>query len=297
MMKFYVFIAMAFAVLLCGCGTAHHNGFGYLTVATFNLEWLGDGVDDKMRRSDADYLAIADIMLKTDADVIAVQEVENNQALHKVVRYMSGYKYFLSQGGAKQRVGFVVRNTVEFTPIGDYTPLQLDRPDRLRPGFAAMCSKGALTCLMMSVHLKSTSRYDSTNELRQLSRELRGQQAQVLHNFVDSVLEAGNEHDILLCGDFNDYPGRRQNPTLTALENGHVTFVTAGLTSCANPKWTVIDHVAASAKMTDRVNTSTVRVENHRVYLDDEASAMVSDHCAVVAQFEVSTPDVDRYYE
>ncbi len=279
--------------LLTSCATSGSSDDAQLVIATFNVEWLGDGVHDHVERSDQDYLRIADIMLKTGADVIAVQEVENLDALAKVLRYMQGYSGVVSQAGGKQRVGLAYRNDVAVTVRGDYTPLQLDRPERLRPGLLVECKKRHYQWQMLSVHLKSTSRHDSTPALIEESRRLRSQQVAVLNKFIDSVLAAGTESDILICGDFNDYPGRRTNGTLDELEKGAGVFLTSGLKSCANPRWNSIDHIVASPMVAKRMIQGSQRVENHRLFLTENESKKVSDHCAVVVQLNLSAPDPD----
>ena len=71
-------------VTLFSCSTSSFDTTQFVTIGTFNMEWLGDGVGDTKKRTDADYLRIADIIEKTGADVIGIQEVENEAALKKV---------------------------------------------------------------------------------------------------------------------------------------------------------------------------------------------------------------------
>ena len=274
------------AVALASCAAPVGTPDTTVTIGTFNIEWLGDGVNDRKARTDADYLRIADIIVKSGADVVGVQEIENQTALQKVLRYLDGFSGMVSTTGGDQRVGVIYRNTITVEPMGEYTALQLDRSERLRPGFIVRCRRGSFDWLQMVVHLKSTSRYDSTTALMDESRLLRRQQAAVLRSWVDSVLQAGKEADVVITGDLNDFPGRRSNSTLDALRDGEQTkFLTADLTSCKNPKWTVIDHIVVSPAMQKRLLPGSVRTENMFNFLSAAEVEAVSDHCPVVARF------------
>ncbi len=278
---------------LVGCSTSQGTDDARVVIGTFNMEWLGDGKQDRLPRTDQDYLMVADVIIKSGADVFAVQEVENDEALKKVLRYLDGYAGMLSSGGGQQRVGVVYRSSISVKRVGDYTPLQLDRPERLRPGLLVECRKGAFQWLMMSVHLKSSSKYDSTPALLEESREIRSKQAAIAKAFVDSVVSSGKERDVIIAGDFNDYPGRRSNATLDALLDGKLVFLTNGLKSCANPKWNVIDHILASPQAAARFVSGTARVENHNEYLSAQDASKVSDHCPVLVSLDVVAPDPD----
>lgn len=271
--------------LLQGCGSSHYTSETAAIVGTFNIEWLGDGEGDNMPRSDAEYLLIADIIAKTGADVLAVEEIENQTALQKVLRYLDGYQGAVSEHGGRQRVGVIYRRGVTVKVLGDYTPLLLDRPERLRPGLLIECNKGSFSWLQMCVHLKSTSRHDSTPQLLDESRELRTRQVQQIKSFVDSVLAAGKDSNIIVTGDFNDFPARINNPTLTSLLDGPLHFLTKDMKSCANPKWFTIDHIAVTPSVAARAVKSSLRMENQRSYLSTEDAKQVSDHCPVVAAF------------
>lgn len=280
-----IVLACLVSLLVSACTTTNSLNEAVAVVGTFNIEWLGDGEEDKMPRTDAEYLLIADIIAKTGADVLAVEEIENQNAMQKVLRYLDGYSGAVSTNGGKQRVGVVYRRGVDVRVVGDYSALQLDRPSRLRPGLLLECSKGNFRWLQLCVHLKSTSRYDSTPALMEESRTLRTRQVSIIKAFVDSVLKSGKDSNLIVTGDFNDYPGRKSNPTLDALLDGTLVFVTQGLKSCANPRWFTIDHIAVSPRLASKVVSGTMRIENQHDYLSATDAEQVSDHCPVVVAF------------
>jgi endonuclease/exonuclease/phosphatase family metal-dependent hydrolase len=125
-------------------------------VATFNVEWLGDGVNDTKPRTDGEYMRIADIIIKTGADVVGLQEIENQAALNKVLRFLKQeheYEGIVLEGyGGQQHAGVMWKKSITVTPKGAYTPL-VTEAGRSRPGFVVECKKGDFDWVMMVVHL------------------------------------------------------------------------------------------------------------------------------------------------
>lgn len=281
------------ALALLGCHSSRLVYPDQVTVGTFNVEWLGDGVEDMKSRSDDDYRRIADVIDRTGADVLGIQEVENAAALGRVLRHLPDFTGFIADVGIKQNVGVIYRKGLDVRQVGLYTPLTVGI-DRLRPGLILSCRKDDFDWIMMVVHLKSTSRADSTDELRDESRRLRGKQAAMLRSWADSVLRADAENDILIVGDLNDFPGRRENATLgPLLASKEMTFLTGALRSCRNPNWYAIDHVIASRSAQQRFVAGSETVNDMRSYLDARELSGVSDHCPVTVRFSTAEPDND----
>lgn len=283
-------VACAF---LFACHTPQGAPENTVTIGTFNIEWLGDGASDLKPRSDQECLLIADVIARTGVDVLGVQEVENDVALRRVTRYLDGYTGYLADAGIKQNVGLIVRKGVQVEPLGTYDALTLGRKG-LRPGYVVRCTKGSFDWVMMVVHLKSTSRHDSTNQLRDESRQIRLEQVALLKRWSDSVIAAGKERDVIIVGDFNDFTSRRQNATLTPLlESSSMQFLTGALKSCKNDNWTTIDHVVVSTSAHERVMKGSERMENTRAFLQPQMADAVSDHCPVIVRFSTAGPDND----
>lgn len=283
-------VACAF---LFACHTPQGAPENTVTIGTFNIEWLGDGASDLKPRSDQECLLIADVIARTGVDVLGVQEVENDVALRRVTRYLDGYTGYLADAGIKQNVGLIVRKGVQVEPLGTYDALTLGRKG-LRPGYVVRCTKGSFDWVMMVVHLKSTSRHDSTNQLRDESRQIRLEQVALLKRWSDSVIAAGKERDVIIVGDFNDFTSRRQNATLTPLlESSSMQFLTGALKSCKNDNWTTIDHVVVSTSAQERVMKGSERMENTRAFLQPQMADAVSDHCPVIVRFSTAGPDND----
>ncbi len=293
MHRFVRYAFLLASILIFGCATSQQPA-ATVCIGTFNIEWLGDGIEPEQKpRTEDDYAAIAKLIAESGVDVLAVQEIENDSALHRILRYLPGWLGLLSHGGHRQNVGVLYRTGVECTAKGDYFPLAVN-PERNRAGFIVECRKGAFDWLMMVVHLKSSSRYDSTEELRRTAIEQRRQQASILARWADSVLTTTSERDVLIVGDFNDFPKRSRQPTLTALErDSALVFLTEGLTSCLDHRRKAIDHILASTSAARRWHPERLRMIDHRAMLPDRSASRISDHCMVIGEFDISPPDND----
>lgn len=276
--------------LLDGCATSIRTPTSTVAIGTFNIEWLGDGIEPEQKpRDEADYAAIAHIIKESGVNVLAVQEIENDSAMRRLLVYLPGWHGLLGRGGHRQNVGVLYDSTVECTAIGDYYPLAVN-PERNRAGFIVECRKGSFDWLMMVVHLKSSSRHDSTEELRRIALQQRRQQAAILAQWVDSVRQHSHEQDILIVGDFNDSPRRSWQSTLTALDRDTtLVFLTAGMTSCLDHRRNSIDHIVATTSAARRWLPERRRMINHRAMFPNRIADRISDHCLVVGEFEVES--------
>ena len=264
-----------------------------LVVASFNIAWLGDGIRDRIKRTEKTYRRIAEAILDAEADIIGLQEVENAQALERLLTYLPGYNYHIGTKGRQQKLAVLYREDIEVDSEGDYLPLMVDA-GRHRPGLLLNCRAGNFDCLMMVVHLKSTSRYDSTAALKRYSRETRRRQSAALQQWVEQALAQGTERDLIILGDFNDYPTNDKTPTLTPLVvNPELNFVTADLRSCKRKSWKAIDHIVMSRSAQARFIEGTASTINFYHQYKKKVARAISDHCPVVAHLDLTVPDND----
>lgn len=286
----FAVLAVAVAgLLLGGCSTSADR----LTVGTFNIAWLGDGVHDRSERTEDDYRAIAGVIHDMEADIVGLEEIENEAAIGKVLKYLPGYSAHIGTLGREQNVGFLYNNSVEVHLEGEYAPIAIEA-GRNRPGLVARCRKGNFDWVMMVVHLKSTSRYDSTEQLRKASFVARSMQAERIVHWADSVRENGAEKDLIIVGDFNDFPLRKTNPTLLPLvADTSLTFLTMNMRSCKNATMYGIDHILISSSLRQRFITGSDRAVNFYATIPEKAAEKISDHCPVTGQFDAAKPDND----
>lgn len=278
---------------LFGCSNIESNN-DILTVATFNIAWFGDGKEpETISRSDEDIARIADVIQETSADIIALQEIENMQAIQRILAHLPEYTGVIGTKGRSQNVGFLYKTSLEIEHVGEYLPLAVD-PTRNRPGYVIQVKKGNFDCILMSVHFKSTSRFDSTDALRMESRLMRMEQSKRAITWMDSIVHNKSEQDIFIIGDFNDFPKRAKEPTLQALsESQSGSFLTGELKSCKYQHLYAIDHIFASSSAKKRFKNGSERmIDIHSMYSKDVAEK-ISDHCPFILQFDITQPDND----
>lgn len=289
-----MFLFVIIVSISCSSNKAYHSETDKSTVCigTFNLEWLGDGIGDKKPRSSANYEKFAEIIANSGMEVIGIQEVENSSAIKKIMKYLPDYKFILGNQGALQNVGLIYKNTIQVESFEEYTPLKVE-PELTRAGFIGKCKKGNFDWMIMVVHLKSTSRYDDTPEKRQLSFDLRKAQAEVLSDWMDSLIDNSDERDIFIVGDFNDNP-RREDLVIAPLSmNTNAVFLTWDMQSCKNKMWDMIDHIVITKSIKNRYLEGSVHAYNFFSTLTDKAAEGISDHCPVMAVFDVTAEDND----
>ena len=291
----YVLAAALVCIALIG-GCARQEGLegrDRIVVGTFNIAWLGDGSNDRVPRTTDDYRRVAETIRQTGADILGLQEIENSAAVDSVLKHLPGFERVVGTRGREQNVAVIYRTGMSVTSAGEYMPVAIQE-GRNRPGLVLECRAGNFDWTMMVVHFKSTSRYDSTADMKEQSRVVRRQQAEKVREWVQEVTAKGGEKDVILIGDFNDFPAREKGPTLTPLQDpALLTFLTADMTSCKNKHWKVIDHIVVSTSARRRYIDGTLFLWNvYDQYPKDEAGK-ISDHCPIVAQFDIAAPDND----
>ncbi len=296
-MKTRSFFASAVVICLVLCsGCARQEGMEgreRITIGTFNIAWLGDGKNDNIARTTEDYRRIAETIKQSGADVLGLQEIENSAAVDSVLKHLPGFERFVGKKGREQNVAVLYRSGITVESIEEYMPVAIHE-GRNRPGLILQCRAGNFDWKMMVVHFKSTSRYDSTAEMKAESRVVRRQQAEKVRDWVKEIVEKSDEKDVVIVGDFNDTPTRDKEPTLTPLvDSGLLTFLTADVTSCKNKNWKVIDQIVVNAGARARYVDGTLFMWNvYDQYPKNEADK-ISDHCPIVAQFDITAPDND----
>jgi len=291
-MKLKVYIFLLFLILI-GCESFRNEyDENAITMATFNVEWLGDGIEDRNLRNEIDYKRIAEVLIDLKADIIGLQEVENDLALEKIIKFMPGYKYIVGETGYIQNPAFLYRDTILVKFVQNYKPLAV-KANRTRPGLLVYVKKGNFDFYLMNVHFKSTSRADSTEELKLESYALRRKQAEVLRNWSDSLLNYSIEKDIIIIGDFNDNPLRPSKILSPLLFSNNFLFLTDKLGSCKNPDWDNIDHIVINKSVFQRFIQGSVYMYNIPAKYEDYEVKKISDHCPVIAKFNILIPDND----
>ncbi len=224
--------------------------------------------------------------------MIALQEIENDEAISRVLKYLPQYDYFIDDNSGAQNVGMIYNRELEVEVLDIYESVQVGNK-RLRPGLWARVKKGNFDFYAMVVHFKSTSRYDKGEEGKKRSRGIRRKQAEVVNHWADSLLTNGSEKDLIILGDFNDYPDRKRYNTLNKISSKKLEFITSDLYSCKFEKLKGIDHLLISESAKARLVPNSIGVYNvHKAYRKKVAK-MISDHCPVYARFDIKKTDND----
>ena len=147
-MKLFVCILIALPITLLSATEP-------IKIATWNIENLravpGQGPNPRYGR---DYLRLRDFASLLNADILALQEVENEEALTRLFDPKL-YQFFVSnrERGNKQRTAFVVRRTLTVKRFPDLR--ELNTTSGLRHGVDIEVTTGQHSIRFLVVHLKS----------------------------------------------------------------------------------------------------------------------------------------------
>lgn len=121
-----------------------------LRIATWNIEHLsrinGQG---KMPRGDEDYAALKLYASLLNADIVALQEVDGEEAAKRIFD-STVFDFHFAQSRSKQNVGFVVRKGVEWEPRPDFDILNVGS---VRPGVRITLFPDYEPIELLGVHL------------------------------------------------------------------------------------------------------------------------------------------------
>lgn len=280
-------LSVVLGYLLQSCKMAPEQALERIAVGTFNMEWFGDNSsDDHKLRTDIDDSLLADVVRCAGADILAVQEIENTQAMERLLRLLPEYRCIIGASGGKQRIGVLYRVPLQVTMLEELRSLVVE-DGRTRAGLLVECTIGKARWLVLAVHLKSTSRADSTSVLVERSRLLRRAQVEQLRLWADSVLQQGNNSNIIILGDCNDSPHKKQSTLDTLINFSRLAFLTCEMRSCTYSALPAIDHIIVSDSLLRRVVPGTLRAVNFRAALPEKEARRVSDHCPIVVQISL----------
>jgi endonuclease/exonuclease/phosphatase family metal-dependent hydrolase len=277
---------------------AQGNPDAHITLATWNLEWLVSpatahagrlacrsgrraslpcDVVSELARDSADIARLAAYARELDADVVAFQEVENEEIARKV---FGGYRICMADGGGVQHVGFAVRPALAHRcgPIVD--ALSLDGRSRNAMSMQLTPPHGPPIELMV-VHLKSGCSRDPLDSQTAACRMLE-QQAARLGDWVAS--RTAERAEFIVMGDFNRLPPASDADEFWRLVQTGPTQLLAMRLRFSNcfagqPFSGFIDHMLLSSTLAQRLVPGSPR---HFAYSNADAVRFhLSDHCPV----------------
>ncbi|PJZ57790.1 endonuclease/exonuclease/phosphatase family protein [Leptospira barantonii] len=129
-------------------------------IASFNAMFLYDEIGDEKKspkgripRKESDFEKIKTHLSKIDPDIIALQEVENEEAIWKILPTSFSCSLTKQVAGYDQRVGICWKNKFRFVDVGHYSVLSI-KPG-LRGGVIVTLTVGNKDYSFLSVHLKA----------------------------------------------------------------------------------------------------------------------------------------------
>ncbi|UPQ89831.1 endonuclease/exonuclease/phosphatase family protein [Vibrio sinaloensis] len=268
-----------------------------LVYSSWNLEWLSSNPSGKFpssQRNSGDYQALSRYFNQLDSDVLAFQEVNDLDALRKVVG--NGYQLYLSQrsqpqyqlhqfSDINQYTGFAVRGGIR---VENKTDIQLDSHSNSKLRFASYVvihPTSDAPIHLLSVHLKArcSGAYKNNPSCRTLSS-----QAKALNQWI--VQRESNQQTYMIIGDFNhnlSYPDDWLWKTLSSGSQAKLatrnTPAECKVRSRKQPNKThqfrsLIDHVVTSSDF----SLNSVKQVTYKP--DDLFQYQLSDHCPLLLQ-------------
>jgi endonuclease/exonuclease/phosphatase family metal-dependent hydrolase len=251
---------------------------GRLRLATWNLENLHaqDGQstylepDPSVKRTATDYDRIRCYVRLFDPDILAVQEVDGEEALSRVVD-TEVYDVHVDDRpkgslNGQQNTGFAVKRGLTVVRQPDFEALDIRGDGSLRYGTRIDLTHNGQTLQLMSVHLKSGC---FENASTSSACETLRAQVPVLEGWIDAAAEEPTPFIVL--GDFNRRLTQPGDRVWADLDDGEPA--TADLTalmqnmpvSCRDHMFTeFIDHIVVDQRVLPWVDRSSFRQVTYR---------------------------------
>ena len=270
---------------------------GRLRLATWNLENLHaqdgqstyTGADPSVTRVATDYDRIRCYVRLFDPDILAVQEVDGEEALSRVVD-TEVYDVHVDDRpkgslNGQQNTGFAVKRGLTVVRQPDFEALDIRGDGRLRYGTRIDLTHNGQTIQLMSVHLKSGC-FDNATTSSDCATLLA--QVPVLEGWIDTA--AQGPMPFIVQGDFNHRLTRPHDQVWAELDDGDpanadLTTVTRDMPiSCRDNKFPeFIDHIVVDRRVVPWVDRTSFRHVTYR-QADKAVWEKLSDHCPVVVE-------------
>lgn len=271
---------------------------GRLRIATWNLGNLNaengestyTGRDPSVKRFSIDYARIRCYVRLFNPDVLAVQEVDGEAALKRVVdtdvydvHVSSRPSHNLVNG--EQNTGFAYKEGLSITERPDVETLDTSGNEALRRGARIDVTVSGTTLSFLSVHLKSGC-FENSSSGSACTKLFR--QIPELEQWIDSA--AADAHPFVVLGDFNRRVNMSEDMVWTELDDGEppnadLVSVTDDMPiSCRDNEFTkFIDHIVVGRRAGNLVDQTAFR---HVTYRQEDRAVWdkISDHCPVVVE-------------
>ena len=193
-------------------GTAG-KGTDTVEIGTFNIEWLGS-----KGRKEEEFEKLAQIIKDSGAEAMGLQEITDEKALKRILKYLPDFDYILGttgvrRDGKKQHVG-VIYNKKRITPLGNPKELMeaqvpdLMGDDHLRAPLIVDMKAENFDFTMVVIHNKA--RMDDRG------KKIRGGQAKEINKWLKEQANTNPDKDIIVVGDYNDFVNSKTTKTMSS---------------------------------------------------------------------------------
>jgi exonuclease III len=270
-----------------------------LTIASWNIAWLGSHKYNQ--RSEADYHSLAIYAKHLNADVIALQEVEDAYWAKKV--FGEDYDYYFSSRESTQRVGVAIKKSIQLTVLVDeYKALDVND---VRYGLTVNLTRDGNKLTLLALHLKSgcfeysLAKFSIDNMPTNNSKAKNKKLACTLLASQKKVLEQwqqkqSNINDVyIMLGDFNRRFAREITTAKTPQQglwqglNVSTSGVLWAPTTSLNSKcWggyfkDYIDHIVFSDAARNYYRKGSFKQWLYREKYSRKRARLLSDHCPI----------------
>jgi endonuclease/exonuclease/phosphatase family metal-dependent hydrolase len=278
-------------------GSSAPHPSGRLRLATWNLENLHaqdgqsiyTGSDPSVTRSGTDYDRLRCYVRLFDPDILAVQEVDGEEALSRVVD-TDVYDVHVDDRprgdlNGQQNTGFAFKRGLTVVRQPDVEALDIRGDGRLRYGTRIDLTHNGQTLQLLSVHLKSGC---FENASTSSACETLLAQVPVLEGWIDAA--AQGPVPFIVLGDFNRRFTQPQDRVWADLDDGappnaDLTTLTQDMPiSCRDNTFTeFIDHLVVDRRVLPWVDRTSFRQVTYRQQ-DKAVWDQLSDHCPVLVK-------------
>jgi endonuclease/exonuclease/phosphatase family metal-dependent hydrolase len=249
------------------------------------LEWLNRSNDTGIvKRQDVDYDRLRKYAKQLDADIVAVQEVDGEEALRRVFDDAE-YDYHVASQNGGQLTGFAYRATLSVTKNPDVESLDVGS---VRTGTDLTVNVNGQPVRLLSVHLKSGCFEDPLTTNTVACTKLHAQLPK-LEEWIDA--RAAASEPFLVLGGFNRCL-KTGEAFYTEIDDGDpanadLTLVTDGRTSaCSGGEFPqFIDHVVFSKNAASWMVPASFEQLTYDP-ADTAFKSKLTDHCPISVQLQ-----------
>ena len=243
-----------------------------LTVATWNIERYP-------KKGTTTINAVQNIILNTDVDIIALQEIDDITAFNTLVKALNGWegKLYNVRGGIE--LAYLYK-TSEITSFSDLSIIFDDDRKAFprQPVLGTATHKNGLEVSIFNIHLKCCGMTGSEEANRREAASIALQNYINTHMANDNVLVVGDWNDDISDGPFDNFLSDSDNFVFADFDIGNGSSSNWSFPSRPSH----LDHILITNELTDNlISTETLKLDQ----TTSNYNSNVSDHRPVVSSF------------